>query len=138
MVKNALGEVQQWRVRWFAPRTAAKDRLSFMMLAGPSYLELIDVDNEMLVASTSKLVNGGKQLPAATVKDAVRVLQGAALAEDNGQVRCNECKEEAEAHEQVACNNCGRCYHEKCAPGYGACDTEEWWCPWCEELANSA
>lgn len=134
--RNALDEVEQWKVRWFAPTDSRRnEKSSFRLLVGNNYLEVIDVDPEMLVAQTPRLVNGNKKLSAVAVKDAKATLQTAVIAEANGEVSCNACHEEKPGEQVVACGCCRRCYHVHCAPGYDAHRSAEWWCSDCSANA---
>lgn len=135
MVKNANDEVVQWKVRWWSPSKGehcGTEKGSFQPLLGASYLELINVDDETLVASTSRLVSNGKKLPASLVKEAVRVLQSAVVAEANGEVRCNACHEDKDGEEMVSCGCCSRSYHLACTSAAKDTTRDEWWCPACD------
>jgi len=59
VVKNQLDQVQQWRVKWYtagAGSLAGTERGSFRPLTGKHSVELLDVDEDTLVASTKGLV----------------------------------------------------------------------------------
>lgn len=139
VIKDDVGVVIQWKVRWWTTadgQHAGTELGTFHYLRGPHYVEVIDVDAEVLVASTDKLVCGKKKLPAATIKDAKRVLQTAVIAVNNGEVTCRGCQQEATGQNMVQCGCCSVVYHESCAPGYSVHDTEPWWCPTCAESDN--
>ena len=137
MERNALDEVVQWKVRWFAPFGKCRnEKASFNMLSGNTYLEVIDVDPEMLVASTPKLVNNNKKLPATVIKDTKAALEIAVIAEANGEVSCNACHEDKPDEELIACGCCHRCYHVCCVPANDDNTAAEWWCPECASNAQ--
>lgn len=135
--RNAMDEVLQWKVRWFAPTDSrCNEKSSFRLLSGSKYLEVIDVDPEMLVAQTPRLIGDGKKLSAVAIKDAKAALQTAVTAEANGEVCCNACNTDKADEELVACGCCHRCYHVHCAPGYGGHKTAEWWCNDCADASE--
>lgn len=140
VIKDEVGVVSEWKVRWWSTSDgpqAGTELATFHYLPGPNYLEVIAVDSEVLVASADRLVGGNKKLPAATVKEAKRVLQSALNAFDNGEVLCRGCQKEEPGHKLVQCGCCPVVYHESCAPGYSAHDTEPWWCPDCTKGVSS-
>jgi hypothetical protein len=133
VLKNQLDHVVKWRVKWYsasAGSLAGTERGTFRSLTGKQSEDLLDVDEETLVASAKCLVESNKKLPAATVKDAKRVLLAAVQAEDNGLVRCCHCEEEDATQQLVACECCSQVYHVGCATGYT--EGQEWWCPSCK------
>lgn len=136
--RNALGEVVQWKVRWFQPKVGylRNESAPFEMLEGPRFIEVINIEPEFLVARLPKLIYSGKKLSADAIKEAKPALQFACIAEGNGEVTCNGCQEDKADEELVACCLCSRCYHKECAPGLAECPpNKEWWCPDCVEEA---
>jgi hypothetical protein len=139
VTKNALDEPVQWKVRWYAPTDRARnEKSSFHYLSGPQFVEVLDVDPEMLVASATKLVGNNKKLPAPTIKDATKALRTAVLAEVNGELSCNACHKDVPGEQLLACGCCGRSYHEQCAPNFGNSRNAEWWCPTCSTNTGEA
>ena len=140
VINDNKGAVKEWKVRWWTTNDgphAGTELANFSALTGSTFLEVITVEPEVLVASTKKLVDRGKKLPAVFVKEAKRVLQSALNASDNGELLCKGCQEERPGQEVVQCGCCPVVYHVDCAPGYSVDDTEPWWCPDCAKEANS-
>lgn len=144
VLRNDLGEVTEWKVRWWSTTDGphkGTELATFHYLRGANYVEVISADAEVLVASTDKLVGGNKKLPAATIKEAKRVLSTALIAEVNGEVLCACCKVDDPAQVLVPCGCCGQVYHEDCAPDYTndspeLSDLPDWWCPACRVAAE--
>lgn len=133
---DEVGVASQWQVRWWTTNDgphAGTEAATFRSLPGPNFTELFDVDPEVLVASADKLVGNNKKLPAATIKEAKRVLQSAVNADYNGEVICKGCKKDEPGKGRVKCGCCPVVYHWLCAPGFCIHDTDPWWCPDCKE-----
>jgi hypothetical protein len=138
VVRNEDSEVVQWKVRWFAPTDTARNQASpFCMLHGAQFLETLDVDPEMLVATATHLVHGRRKLPQATIKDAMGVLRPTTLAEANGELACNECHADKPGERLLACFVCSRRFHEHCAAGNPTTNNAEWWCAECAATAHA-
>ncbi len=132
---NNSGEVLNWKVRWYTPcagKHAGTEQATFAMLEGKQFTEIIDVETEALVGSTSNLVHQNKKLPKSLIKQAKAVLQHAANAEAHGEVTCNVCHKDEDASTLVACGCCQKAFHTACAVNYPHHDGD-WWCPACED-----
>lgn len=125
VITNSDGEAVKWKVSWYTSYgKGPKAKFSFL---GTRFVETIDVDIETAVATTPYLTKSGF-IPKTVIKEAIKVIQSALTAENNGNVRCVKCDEDKEGEPVVYCGCCSKLYHVCCVQ-HGT--EEDWWCDLC-------